>query len=604
MPNTPTSEQLNADNHDLRARLEKAEATLSEILSGEADALYVTGAGGAQLFTLKGADQSYRKLIENMSEGALTLTPAGLVLYANRRFAEMLKTPLEKVIGSEIHNWIAQENRQVLQVLLLNDEFDNHREELALTAADGAQVPVYLSVSRLVLDEIDSVCMVVTDLTEQKRNEAILAAEKLSNAILEQAADAIVICDKAGRIMRASRHAQEFCGNSPLGQLFEQAFPLCQLDGTVFFPVGTIDTNRSQSVEARLEHDGQEFDLLVSVGHLKGARDELLGSVVTLTDITERKRSEELVYRKQSELRVLIDLLPAMIWFKDTENRILRVNKHVAQAAGMSVEEIEGKPSVLIYPQDAAKYFVDDLEVIESGKPKLGIVETVRAPVNKVLWVQTDKVPFCDKDGKVLGICVMAQDITERKQAELDLIESERRFSELLENVELISVMLDRDGKITYCNDFLLNLTDWQYKEVLGRYWFEVFVPPEQKDLKDAVFAKMLVNLPEVQHHENEILTRSGERRLIHWNNSVLRSGAGDVIGTASIGEDITERKKAEVAINQRAAELERFHRLSVGRELQMIGLKKRINELAIQAGQPPPHDLAFLASEPVEDQP
>jgi hypothetical protein len=68
----------------------------------------------------------------------------------------------------------------------------------------------------------------------------------------------------------------------------------------------------------------------------------------------------------------------------------------------------------------------------------------------------------------------------------------------------------------------------------------------------------------------------------------VLRSGAGEVIGTASIGEDITERKLAEDVLKKRAAELERFHRLSVGRELQMIELKKQVNELAGQAGQKP----------------
>src|SRR5450830_1816860 len=99
---------------DLRARLEKAEASLREILSGEADALFVSGKGGAQVFALKGADQSYRTLIENMSEGALTLTPAGLILYTNRRFAEMLRAPLEKVIGSDIHAWFAPESRVVL----------------------------------------------------------------------------------------------------------------------------------------------------------------------------------------------------------------------------------------------------------------------------------------------------------------------------------------------------------------------------------------------------------------------------------------------------------------------------------------------------------
>src|SRR5450830_1353672 len=152
MANHRDLHKLGAEVQDLRAQLEKSEASLREILCGESDALFVSGEGGAQVFTLKGADQSYRTLIENMSEGALTLTPAGLILYANRRFAEMLRTPLEKVIGSDIHPWIAPESQEVLQTLLRKDTLDNGREELALAAADGTQVPVYLSVSRLRLD--------------------------------------------------------------------------------------------------------------------------------------------------------------------------------------------------------------------------------------------------------------------------------------------------------------------------------------------------------------------------------------------------------------------------------------------------------------------
>src|ERR1700691_5589849 len=154
MARNANAQQLAAENKDLRARLERAEESVREILSGESDALFVPGANGAQLFTLKGADQSYRTWIENMSEGALTLTPEGLILYANRRFARMLATPLEKVIGSEIHTWFAPESRQVLQTLLQKDAVANRSEELLLAAADGTQVPVYLSVSRLLLDKM------------------------------------------------------------------------------------------------------------------------------------------------------------------------------------------------------------------------------------------------------------------------------------------------------------------------------------------------------------------------------------------------------------------------------------------------------------------
>jgi PAS domain S-box-containing protein len=138
-----------------------------------------------------------------------------------------------------------------------------------------------------------------------------------------------------------------------------------------------------------------------------------------------RRAQEQLRFREAAkqttilnELRVLFDMMPAMIWFKDTENNILRINQRAANATGRPVAELEGKSMGEIYPQEAAKYFADDLEVIRSRIPKLGIVEMLKSREGKELWVQTDKVPVADKDGKVISIVVMAQDVTERKQLE------------------------------------------------------------------------------------------------------------------------------------------------------------------------------------------
>jgi PAS domain S-box-containing protein len=125
------------------------------------------------------------------------------------------------------------------------------------------------------------------------------------------------------------------------------------------------------------------------------------------------------------------------------------------------------------------------------------------------------------------------------------LRESERRFSNMLDNVHLLSLMLDRDGRITYCNDCLLRLTGWARDEVIGRDWFELFMPSTRDDMK-AAFAALLADMPSAAHHENTILTRSGGQRLIRWNNTVLRSTEGAAIGTASIGDDVTERRDAE----------------------------------------------------------
>jgi PAS domain S-box-containing protein len=141
--------------------------------------------------------------------------------------------------------------------------------------------------------------------------------------------------------------------------------------------------------------------------------------------ITNRTRellqTNHTLQQKQTELRVLFDLMPALIWFKDTENRILLVNQRVAESIGKSVAEIEGRPAFEIYPQAAEKSYADDLEVINSGVSKLGIIEMIPGKTGPDLWTQTDKVPYRDKDGNVIGIVVMAQDITERKRLEAGL---------------------------------------------------------------------------------------------------------------------------------------------------------------------------------------
>jgi diguanylate cyclase (GGDEF)-like protein/PAS domain S-box-containing protein len=183
-----TQKQLLAENEDLRARFETAEQTLREILCGEADALFVSGVGGAQLFTLKGADQSYRTLVEDMSEGALTLTAEGVILYSNRRFAEMLKMSLEKVIGATIHTWIAPESQRIFQSLLSTGAGEKRREQLDLIASDGTRLPVYLSLSNLpIIGMPDAFCLVATDLSEQIRSAALLASEKSARESLAAA---------------------------------------------------------------------------------------------------------------------------------------------------------------------------------------------------------------------------------------------------------------------------------------------------------------------------------------------------------------------------------------------------------------------------------
>ncbi len=169
------------------------------------------------------------------------------------------------------------------------------------------------------------------------------------------------------------------------------------------------------------------------------------GAVVMHLDITQRVESLQVLDQQRAELRVLVDLLPAMIWFKDTGNRILRVNQQAADAAGRSVADIEGRPSAEIYPDEAANYYADDCLVIESGAAKRGIIETIRDPAGNPRCIQTDKVPYFNQQGQVAGIVVLSQDITESRSAEVRIRRLNRGYLVLSQINALIVGESDRD---------------------------------------------------------------------------------------------------------------------------------------------------------------
>src|SRR6185436_17788286 len=139
-----------------------------------------------------------------------------------------------------------------------------------------------------------------------------------------------------------------------------------------------------------------------------------------------------------------------------------------------------------------------------------------------------------------------AFDITERKLTDDALRESERRLREILDNMQLVAVLLDLEGSITYCNDYLLELLGCVEDEVVAHDWFSSFVPEEGREAARRAFRENVVRGQSEAHAQTEILTKAGDRRLISWSNTVLRDAEGKVLGAASIGADVTDRSRAE----------------------------------------------------------
>ena len=165
-----TNDALVVENTELRARLHEAEEALEAIRSGEVDALVVSGEEGKRVFTLQGAEQPYRTMIERMSEGAAVLTKEGAILYCNSRFAEMIDAPMEGIMGTDSLPFIAPADRPTFLEHLAQARSKIARGEIYLQSRSGKLIPVQVALSGLEIAGNQSVCLVATDLTEYKLN--------------------------------------------------------------------------------------------------------------------------------------------------------------------------------------------------------------------------------------------------------------------------------------------------------------------------------------------------------------------------------------------------------------------------------------------------
>ena len=270
--------------------------------------------------------------------------------------------------------------------------------------------------------------------------------------------------------------------------------------------------------------------------------------VAVFDNITERKRIEEELRQNQTELQVLFDLIPALVWFKDTQNHFLRANQRVVDSTGKPITEIEGKSAHEIYPQQAAAYYADDLEVIRSGAPKLGIVEKLRGPDDRELWVQTDKVPYHDKDGKVIGIVVMAQDITERKLAEAALRESEERFAGAFEHAPIGVALVAPDGRWLKVNRALCRLVGYTEAELLTST-FQDITHPDDLALDLEYVRQMLADEIRAYQMEKRYIHAAGQLITILLNVSLVRDDQEQPLYFIAQIQDITERKRTEESL-------------------------------------------------------
>jgi PAS domain S-box-containing protein len=558
---------------DLEARLEEAEGAIAAIRSGDVDAVVVSGPQGERVYTLEGADEGYRRLVEEMSEGALTLRRDGFILFSNEQFAQLLAVPLERVIGSTIQKFVAPEYLDDIRALLWRCPLKAEVEVIS-----GRQrIPVYLSSSPLQVEGVDCLGMVVTDLREQKRNERVLAAERLARSILDQAGEAILVLGRDGIIKRASRAARTLAGRGVIFCRFDDVFPLGigsppqMLDFSRFF--ADVDASRNLAFQAKATVNGTDLDLLVHAAPLTNPDGEALHAIVNLTDITALKRierslreSEARERERAAELEAILDAVPAAVLV--AENRACTVITANAAAARLLGTPDRANIS-LLGPGARAKYrlwedgrelTLDELPArtcARTGQPVFNREFDIRFEDGTSRHVVSNAVPLFDHNFQPRGAVLAFMDITDRQRSEEALRESEERFRAIADNIPQLAWMAEANGSIFWYNRRWFEYTGTTYAQMNDWGWRAVHHPEHLQRVE----AKWRDHLKRGDVWEDTFPLRGkdGQYRWFLSRAVPIRDAGGAIVRWFGTNTDVTEQKRTEEALRRSNEDLEQF---------------------------------------------
>jgi PAS domain S-box-containing protein len=286
---------------------------------------------------------------------------------------------------------------------------------------------------------------------------------------------------------------------------------------------------------------------------------------VTLVDVTTRKQAEAMLTASKAELERRVEVRTAELEEARERYRLLAehasdmISTHALDGtytyAAPALEELLGQSTEQLRRFSMTDFAADDDKTLidaarERARRHRGaslVTWRCRRADGSYVWLETSGRAVRDsRTGEAQWFVCASRDVTARKRIEDALRESERRLRATLETSNLVAVALDPDGVITFCNEGLCAVTGWGRDALLGRNWFDLCMPD---GALRRVFRAQMRRGTIPSRFEGEIVCRDGTRRLIEWDNNVLRDPTGSLIGTVSLGVDVTEKRQEETAL-------------------------------------------------------
>jgi len=373
----------------------------------------------------KSLEGRYKTLFEQINAGAFLTSYDGKIIESNQRSCELLGYEWDEInnlylkdIFPTDYNWDDLID-EITAKGGLNFESENIRK-------NGTKFPVDISISLFTMDGKPVMFALIWDCTERKKAEQKLKdSEEKYEGLFESTTDGMLVLDARGEILDVNSRALE------LFNLTED-----KLTGGNFLSMDLLTpkalsivvkqfqellaSNKATTHETEMrDKDGKILNIELSAFFLIRKDNEIDYFVLVIRDINDRKQAEIKLSREHELLQTLMDSIPDSIYFKDTENRFLKVNKAKAAHSNVKPEEMIGKTDFdFLSPEQARKAFEDDEEVMKTGKFIINKIEKLTSVTGSERWVSVTKIPRFDAEGNIIGTMGISRDITEWKRLE------------------------------------------------------------------------------------------------------------------------------------------------------------------------------------------
>jgi len=500
---------------------------------------------------LRESEEKYRLLVENAHE-AIYVVQQGIIQFANRRALDLSGQPeVRQVVGRPMLDFIPPEDQAAAEVhhqRLLRGEITESQRECRLQSDDRAMRWLFVSAVRILWRGQPATLNFATDITARKQAEQALreSEEQLSKMFNASPVAISLTTIREGRYLNANDEFLKMLGLSREEVIGHTVFEFDtwvtpEKRDAIIDQLKQHGTVRNAELEFR-SRSGQIRQVLWSVEEMVlGGESCLLGLAL---DITERKQDEEALRLSQEKFKDLFENAPVGFHEINTEGRLARINKTELEMLGYSAEELTGQFAWQISAEEEATRQVVLAKLAGAPAP-MTLERKFRRKDGTIFPVLiTDRI-LKRTDGTIIGTRTAIQDITERKQAEDALRESEQKFSKIF-HASPIAILLStiKEGRFLDANEECLRMLGRTREEVIGHTVFEfnAWVDPEKRA---AIISKLKEHGP-IHNLEMEFRSRSGQ--ICHALGSVEELVIGGESCLLGLGLDITERKQAEIA--------------------------------------------------------